>query len=166
MEDRELSIERILQISSALEMGLGIEDLPSGVTTMRLGNLANEIRSYVIGFNQGKEVERKNILRKQRELKKPDPKDQQQVNDYNTQFELLNMDYAEAIEKMKEKLNVEKKNKTIKCPEFKLSEFLAAEDFTRVISLGQGQTQEIKIKKGQALLPAAFFSNMGDLISE
>ena len=159
MKDRELSIERILELDQALVMSSQIDDLPSGLTTMRLGKLSEEISPFINSLNKAKESKRKQILKKQMALDK-------KVAGWQQEHELLNMAFHEEIQVLIDEANKNKKGKKIKCPEFKLEDFIAKEDFTRTISVSQGQTKDIAIKKGQALLPPLFFALMADLISE
>ncbi len=159
MIERELSIERILDLDMALKMADGIDDLSSGLTTMRLGKLAEQLHPFVNALNKGKEVERKRILKLQNALDRT-------KEGWKEQNELLNIEYTEKLQLLIDESNEKKKGKMINCPEFKLDDFIAKEDFTRTISLGQGNTKDIPIKKGQALLPSSFFKLMGDLISE
>lgn len=159
--EQELPLARIIEIAEGISL-IGDNALLDGVVTYRLGRLADFTKTPVKGYNKQREVRRKEILEKQREIqKKMKSADDDGKREFSMDIQGLNNDFNEEIDKLLEQ------KESIKIPEFKLSDFLAKEERKIPQKVGANEDQrmiETVLKPGQSLVPVKFFAMMGDII--
>lgn len=150
---KKLDIDRIIEIIAAFEVEKS-NDLLDGKVMFGLSKFVAKLRPLHRAFLQAREPMRLSILNQLLVAKTP------------TENEKLNSQYQVKENELKETVNAQS-DKTIELFDFKESDFIASEDFTRKRFVGEGATmrmEEIKISKGTILVSGEFLAAMGDLI--
>lgn len=171
LNEVQLSVDRIIDFARAVDIIGGVDDLPQK-TEYWLGRLGDFTSSIVKTYNKNREKAQRVMAGKQKPLSdtytKIEDKQSQEAINLLDKINEMNADFSQQIQDL---LDVKE---TIKMPEFKLAEFAALEDTVRVHEVQEkndkGETVtkkvEIKIKKGQSLVPVHFYKLMGEYIKE
>lgn len=167
----ELTVDRVLDIARAVDLVSGIDDLPQR-DEYWLGRLGDFASSAVKTYNKSRERAQRTMSLKQKPLldsyNKIVDKQSQEALDILDKVNEMNADFSSQIQDLLDQ------KETIKMPDFKLSSFAATEDITRVHEVEEKNDKgevirkkvEVKVKKGQSLVPVMFYKLMGEYVKE
>lgn len=162
--EQELPLSRILEIAEGVSL-IGDNALLDGIITYRLGRLADYTKAPIKEYNKLRELKRKEILEKQRELqKKMKAADEDGKRELSMDIQGLSNSFNG-----EENITLLEQLEPIKIPELKLSDFLAKEERKIPHKVGVNEDQrtvELVLKPGQSLVPVKFFALMGDVIKD
>jgi hypothetical protein len=171
-QEGKITLDRLLELSLAVEL-VSANDTLDGKTSYWLGRLGDFCNPAIKTLNKNKDRIGKDITEKQEpllnELNKLDKeRDRIKIADLTTDIQKLNDKYTEEVKALGEQLE------DIKIPEFKLSQFIATEDTSRIDKVEEVNEKgdkitkkiEVRIKKGQSLVPVKFYRLMGEYIKE
>lgn len=171
MKKDTLTLNRIVDMANAVEL-VGESAALGGTVTYRLGRLGDHANAPVKKARKAQEKLLSDIREKQdpllAQLAKIEDKSTPEATALTQQIQTLNLEFAVGVEKLME----EKEEITI--PELKLEMFLAEEDLTKIETIVEKDAEgkdvskkiQVKVKKGQSLVPVRFFKLMGDLVTE
>ena len=172
MPKRKLKLERILELANAVET-VTANDRLSGKTSYWLGRLGDYCSGPARTFKYGQEKALQKVKPEQdkllKDLKNLDiAKDRAEIDNLNKQIQDLNVQYTALLKELNEQ------EEEIEVPEFKLTEFIAAQDIVYAETSkdidkdGKQITRKIEltIKKGNSLVPIKFFKLMGEYVTE
>lgn len=156
--EQTLKVADIIRIADGIELIKENTSLPFS-TSYKLGLLANYCQTPIDTAKKTKNNKIKVFNQKRDEILK-DVTDRKNIP--TEKQDHLN----ELVNKLNEELDdVDANTCLIKVPEFKLSEFVATEDIKTYVTI-EKKLETIVVKKGQPLVPLAFFKAMGDLIKQ
>jgi hypothetical protein len=171
-EKSTLTIEKVLEISAAVDL-VSSNDTLDGRVSYWLGRLGDYCSAPIKVFNKEKDKIQKQVVEKQEPLtvevaKLDKEKDKNKIVDLNSQINKLNEEFTDKIKALLEQ------EEDMIIPDFKLADFTAKEDTVRLDKVeeldekGNKVTKkiEVKIKKGQSLVPVRFYKLMGEYIKE
>lgn len=169
--DVKIKLERVLELARATEMVGVVDELPQ-TTCYWIGRLGDFCKSPIKNYSKQHKrltdiatTKRKPLNEEYQKLEKKDGDEGKALL-----VKLQEVD-EQLTAKLEELLEAEE---SIKMPEFKITDFAAIEDLSRVYDVteknekGESITKkvEIKVKKGQSLVPIAFYKLMGEYIKE
>lgn len=174
MIEEEITLEKIINLTAAVEVIANNQELEGNISYW-LGRLGDCCASPLKHYEKERMKIARGIQKKQEplqsEFRKLDKvKDSEKCQEINAEIQKLNEEYGEEVEKLQQL------TEKIKIPSFKMSDFIAKDDTTKIEEVREAPTKEgeqpttrkieIKIKKGQSLVPIRFFKFMGEYIKE
>lgn len=171
MKKETLPLSQIVDLSNAVDL-VGDSALLGGTVTYRLGRLGDFVSGPVKKARKAQEKLLTEIREKQdpllEKLNKLEDKNSPEAVLLTKEIQALNLQFAESVEKIMEE------KEEISIPELKLDMFIAEEDTVKTETITEKDVEgkdipkkiQIKIKKGQSLVPVRFFKLMGNFIVE
>lgn len=171
MTDIDVKVDRVMELGRAVDMVGVVDDLPQD-TTYWLGRLGDFCSSPTKQYTK----QRQRLQQTAQTKQKPFLDTYQKLENKSSE-EAVKL--IEQINEINEQLNTKldgllEVTEKIKMPDFKRTDFIAQEEVIRVYDVQEktdkGETitkkVEIKIKKGQSLVPIMFYKLMGEYIKE
>lgn len=158
-QPRKLKIDRILEISEAVEL-IGENRYLEGTTAYRIGILGDYCKPFVKAFVKERDKIVQDTRKRQRAIAEP-------VREQATMEAKIkaNEDVSSLVEEMNDKLNeLTSTEEEIKIPLLRLSEFIAKADITDVFVKDGVPDTKVVVKAGHTMVPTRFFTLMGDII--
>lgn len=158
---RKLKIDRILEISEAVEL-IGENRYLEGTTAYKVGILGDYCKPFVKVFIKERDRIIKDAQKRQRIIS--EPVREQATAEARAR---VNEEVSALSQEAQEKLdNLATAEEEIKVPFLKLSEFIAKSDITDVFAKDGVQDTKIVVKSGHTLVPTKFFTLMGDIVTD